>query len=427
MERSEALKRLGVIAADQWGLVTARQAQNAGLSRVDLGRLIDAELLLRAAHGVYQLAGGTPTPHLEIKAAWLRLDPGTFAWERPLGADRSGVVSHGSACQLHNIGDIPADNVQISVPVRRTTREAGVTFHKTAIPTDDITIADGLPVTTVDRTICDLLQARADGGHVGRVLADADQHGLTDTRTLAERVQPYTRAYGLPKTATGTDLLNFLADQAGFTLRDERLTAAGERAALNSAMNPEALLEALLAQRTPPPGMAAAVEAVRAAALPAPPGMAAAVEAVRAAALFNRYEALHHTTAELQRRRFGELAERVSALVVAQAPNEAMRQALERLHLQTSALPQMEAATAQLAVTIASSLSETTGVAARLAALTAPLSTAAIAAQISRLADTSVLTQSTAEAVAGLPELTTPPGTEADLSAPDDCSASDAN
>ncbi|MFB6513107.1 type IV toxin-antitoxin system AbiEi family antitoxin domain-containing protein [Streptomyces virginiae] len=304
MERSEAIRRLGGIAADQWGLVTARQAQAAGLSRVDLGRLIEAELLMRAAHGIYQLAGGAPTPHVDIKAAWLRLDPGTHAWERPLDGDRAGVVSHASACQLHDIGDIPADDVQISVPVRRTTRESGVTLHKAAVPMDDVTLVDGLPVTTVDRTICDLLRSRADGGHVGRVLADADQRGLTDTRVLAERVQPYVRAYGLPKSSTGSDLLNFLAEQAGFTLRDEQLTTAGERAAINSAINPEAVLEVLRSHRPA-----------------APPGMAATVEAVRAAQhdRWNSHRAM--------------VDGRLVAARLAHAPGEAVRRALEDLAL----------------------------------------------------------------------------------------------
>ncbi|MEU6299796.1 type IV toxin-antitoxin system AbiEi family antitoxin domain-containing protein [Streptomyces erythrochromogenes] len=257
MDRSEAIRQLGVIAADQWGLVTARQAQAAGLSRVDLTRLIDADLLQRAVHGVYQVVGGTPASHLDIKAAWLRLDPGVPAWERQLTGEQAAVVSHASACQLYDIGDIPADTVEISVPRRRTTREPGVTLHKLAIDAADVTLVDGLPTTTVDRTICDLLRSRADGGHIGRVLADADQRGLTDTRVLADRVQPHARAYGLPKNASGSDLLNFLAEEAGFTLRDEQLTTAGARAAINTAIH-----EAVIAHGTVSPGMAAAVRAV---------------------------------------------------------------------------------------------------------------------------------------------------------------------
>ncbi|UUU45173.1 type IV toxin-antitoxin system AbiEi family antitoxin domain-containing protein [Streptomyces sp. NBC_00162] len=302
MERSEAIRQLGAIAADQWGLVTARQAQAAGLSRVDLTRLIDAELLLRSAHGIYQLAGATPTSHLDIKAAWLRLDPATLAWERPLDGDRAAVVSYASACQLHDIGDIPADNVEISVPVRRTTRENGVILHKAAIPSGDMTFLEGLPVTTVDRTICDLLRSRADGGHIGRVLADADQRGLTDTRALAERVQPYARAYGLPKDASGADLLNFLAEEAGFTLRDEQITAAGARAI-------STIEEALIAHGTRTPGLAAAYEAV----------------AARTAGLYR----IDQATAEAIARGPSEAVQRALAQIALQSPGQAYLDAMK--------------------------------------------------------------------------------------------------
>ncbi|MGW0393869.1 hypothetical protein ACWDYJ_23820 [Streptomyces sp. NPDC003042] len=115
----------------------------------------------------------------------------------------------------------------------------------------DTTTVDGLPVTTVDRTISDLLRVRADAGHVGRVIADADHRGLTDTRKLGARVQPYTRVYGLPANATGADLLDSLAATAGFTLRDQQLTRAGERAAIASALRPELVLQRILGELGP--------------------------------------------------------------------------------------------------------------------------------------------------------------------------------
>ncbi|MFF9569888.1 type IV toxin-antitoxin system AbiEi family antitoxin domain-containing protein [Streptomyces sp. NPDC014685] len=246
MERSEALRAVSAVGADQWGLVTTAQAEAAGVSRVDLARLVEADLLAHPARGIYQVTGAGSTAHLEIKSAWLRLDPAVPAWGRQVGDDRSGVVSHASACQLHDIGDIPADDVEISVPRRRTTREPGVRFRQAVVPAQDVTVIDGLPVTTVDRTVCDLLAVRADAGHIGRVVADADQRGLTDTRVLADRVQPFARFYGLPRTASGSDLLNSLADQAGFTLRDQQLNSAGERAAVASALDPAPVFEDLI-------------------------------------------------------------------------------------------------------------------------------------------------------------------------------------
>ncbi|MEU2157594.1 hypothetical protein ABZ532_21705 [Streptomyces sp. NPDC019396] len=81
-------------------------------------------------------------------------------------------------------------------------------------PIKDITLVEGLPVTTVDRTVCDLLKSRADAG---RLIADADRKGLTENRTLAARVQPFARFYGLRRTASGDELLESLTEQASFT------------------------------------------------------------------------------------------------------------------------------------------------------------------------------------------------------------------
>ncbi|MET9603145.1 type IV toxin-antitoxin system AbiEi family antitoxin domain-containing protein [Streptomyces sp. NPDC006459] len=368
MDRSEAIRRLGTIAADQWGLVTARQAQAAGISRVDLTRLIDAELLLRAVHGVYQMPGGTPTSHLDIKAAWLRLDPGVPAWERPLTGERAAVVSHASACQLYDIGDIPADHVEISVPRRRTTREPGVILRKAAIDAEDVTIVDGLPVTTVDRTICDLLASRADGGHIGRVLADADQRGLTDTRVLAERAQPYTRAYGLPQNASGSDLLNVLAEQAGFTLRDEQLTTAGARAAINSAIQ-----EAVVAHGTASPGKAAVYEAARAAG-----------------------------------RRHYAIGNQAAADALAQAPGEGLRRALENIARQSPGKAYLEAmrsvgSLSALENTVLAQWIADSSAHLAVGRLAELMNNVAPAAHIAALSETTALSQRLAQAVADSP------------------------
>ncbi|MBD9730354.1 type IV toxin-antitoxin system AbiEi family antitoxin domain-containing protein [Streptomyces sp. H28] len=216
------------MAADQWGLVTAAQVKNLGLSGVQLMRLTEAGLLENVGRGVYVLSAVGMPQHVEIKVAWLRLQPGVPAWERPLGGRDSGVVSHASACQLHGLGDIPAPEVEISVPRRRTTTESFVRLRTASLDAADITVVDGLPVTTAARTIIDLLHAKADGGHVGGVIADAERRDLVDLDELAAAVQPYARKYGLPAAATGHELIEHLAGQAGRLLHSQEVARAGE-------------------------------------------------------------------------------------------------------------------------------------------------------------------------------------------------------
>jgi predicted transcriptional regulator of viral defense system len=226
--RAEQLVALSGAAADQWGLVTAAQAKELGLNAVQLRRLSEVGLLENVSRGVYLVAPGGMPRHLGIKAAWLRLQPKEFAWERPAGHPDSGVVSHASACQLHELGDIPAPDVEITVPRRRTTTEPFVRLRTASLQAVEVTVADGLPVTTADRTVIDLLQAKADGGHIGGVIAEAERRGLIALDDLAVRMQPYARKYGLKAIATGRDLIDHLVAQAGESLRRQEVEKASQ-------------------------------------------------------------------------------------------------------------------------------------------------------------------------------------------------------
>src|SRR5262245_21988175 len=80
------LRRLADAAEDQWGLVTRRQAEAAGVSRATIARLTAAgtgpPVLERVASGVYRLRGGPLPDHADLRAAWLQLAPDVPAWQR---------------------------------------------------------------------------------------------------------------------------------------------------------------------------------------------------------------------------------------------------------------------------------------------------------------------------------------------------------
>ncbi|MCX5055049.1 type IV toxin-antitoxin system AbiEi family antitoxin domain-containing protein [Streptomyces sp. NBC_00474] len=228
MDRAEQLAVLSGPAADQWGLITTAQAKELGVSAVQLLRLTEVGLLDNVSRGVYLLSASGMPRYVDIKAAWLRLQPKAFAWDRPPGDPDSGVISHASACQLLELGDIPAPEVEITVPRRRTTTEPFVRLRTAPLDREEITVVDGLPVTTALRTITDLLQAKADGGHIGGVIADANRRDLIILDKLADRVQPYARKYGLKATASGRDLIEHLTEQAGESLRRQEIARASE-------------------------------------------------------------------------------------------------------------------------------------------------------------------------------------------------------
>ncbi|MCX5216101.1 type IV toxin-antitoxin system AbiEi family antitoxin domain-containing protein [Kitasatospora sp. NBC_00240] len=225
MNRAEQMVAIGDIAAQQWGLITAAQAKKAGLSGVHMKRLTDAGLLESISRGVYLLTGSGYPAHLDIAVAWLRLQPAVPAWERRADDPDSAVVSHASACLLHGLGDIPSGEVELTVPRRRVTREPFVKLHIAALEPDNVVTVDGLPVTTVTRTVVDLLRQHTDGGHVGGVIAEADRRDLVSAQSLAPHVARFAKRYGLPQN-DGIALVEHLVAQAGDHLHSQEVARA---------------------------------------------------------------------------------------------------------------------------------------------------------------------------------------------------------
>jgi len=101
--------------------------------------------------GLYRFRDHPSSLYEEVVAAWLAI-----------GADRS-VVSHDTALDLYDLTDIIPASVHLIVP--RTQRglhpPVGVTLHTTTHPLvdDEITIREGVRLTTPQRTLLDMAEA----------------------------------------------------------------------------------------------------------------------------------------------------------------------------------------------------------------------------------------------------------------------------
>ncbi|MGH3546264.1 MAG: type IV toxin-antitoxin system AbiEi family antitoxin domain-containing protein, partial [Mycobacteriales bacterium] len=196
---SQAIAVLGEYAADQWGLVTAAQAANAGVDTTTLTRIAAAGAITQVVRGVYQLSGASHAAFISEAAAWLRLDPATPAWERQLLDVNGGVISHRSAASIHHIGDLRAPKVEFIIPRYRRTRDASIRFHQAILDDADVTVVDDLlPVTTVEQTLADLFAEHLDGGHAADLLTDAFANHRVNRDDLARRLAPYAARYGAP-------------------------------------------------------------------------------------------------------------------------------------------------------------------------------------------------------------------------------------
>lgn len=202
MKLGEATEVVSDLAAQQWGLFTAAQARELGVSAVLLSRLVDRRVLLRVRHGVYASASTPVTTVLEVRAQWLALKPHALAAERGYNDDQDTVISHETAAQLHGIGDLPSEAIIFTTPGRRQTRQPGVRFITAALSPDEITDIDGLPVTTVGKTVLDLARVGHEPGHLIDMLADALSGHLTTKDALAEALAPVAEHFGTARNTS---------------------------------------------------------------------------------------------------------------------------------------------------------------------------------------------------------------------------------
>ena len=227
MKQSEALLALDELVAAQWGLVTSAQAKAAGVMPMTLSRLARSGHLVRVAHGVYR-GGGAPAPqHEELRAAWLAAEPGLPAWQRLQHRPWTPVISGMSAAAVHGIGDFRPSTMELSAPERRQTQRDDLRYRSRELPSDDIALVEGLPVTTRERTIADLVEARQDLTTVAAALKDAAGRSALDSRRLVELLSPLAARNG-HETGDGAALLDELLELAGLDLE----TAAAEIAAV---------------------------------------------------------------------------------------------------------------------------------------------------------------------------------------------------
>jgi len=226
MKSTEALRILAELTSYQWGMVTSAQASMRGITRLDLSRLAEAGHLTRLAHGVYMDAGAPGDEFDDLRAAWLSTEPKRLAEERI--RDRAGgvVIAGESATRLQHIGDFRALQHNFVSPARRQSQRREIRYRQRALDPRDVTLVEGLPVMTIERTIADLVEDLKDLSLVADTLRDASGERILDLDRLRELLVPLAERNGFRK-ADGRALLDRLMEIAGIDVESlSRLLAA---------------------------------------------------------------------------------------------------------------------------------------------------------------------------------------------------------
>ncbi|MBW1951308.1 MAG: type IV toxin-antitoxin system AbiEi family antitoxin domain-containing protein [Deltaproteobacteria bacterium] len=166
------------IAEDQGGYFTAAQAQEAGISRRMLSHHAKTGRFQRVARGVYRLAHFPASRFEDLFVAWLRAGP-------------KSAISHESALAAYGLSDVLPGEVHVTVPRTASRRRAGMRQHTGALRSSEVTRREGIPLTTVPRTIADLARAGLPEEQILQAIREALERGLTQEADLRPAMGRY--------------------------------------------------------------------------------------------------------------------------------------------------------------------------------------------------------------------------------------------
>ena len=195
MERENAqpgLVRLAEAARRQWGVVTREQLAAAGLRERGIADWVRSGRIRRLHRGVYAYGHD----RLRREGYWLAA---------VLACGPGAVLSHRSAAALWEIRPSGGGVIDVTVPSRAgRIRRQGIRVHRSGrLTAEEVTEIDGIPATTLARTLLDLgdvidLQAQR------RAVTEAEYRNLFDLTSLIAVVEsnPGRRTKKLMTAAT---------------------------------------------------------------------------------------------------------------------------------------------------------------------------------------------------------------------------------
>ena len=178
-------------ARRQGGALSRRQLTDAGVDSHRINRMVARAELLEVRDGVYVCAGAPPTWN---QRAWIHL----------LEVPGLAVLSHRTAARMQHTGRFATSEIDVLVAEKGWHPSITGDRHRTTwLPPHHMTVVDGLPVTTLARTMFDLC---------GLVSPKRRMRGLPSlTRAQVERAVDD----GLARSMTVVDLNRVLAVLGG--------------------------------------------------------------------------------------------------------------------------------------------------------------------------------------------------------------------
>ena len=155
-------------------MVARRQLLDAGIPPTTIDDRVDRGQLVLLHRGVYAVGHAHLRPSGYRLAAVLAVGPGA-------------ALSHRDAAALHGLRDGGGGRIDVSTPGQRTSTKRIRVHARRRIDARDVTTVEGIPVTTVDRTLVDLGEVL---GHqqLTKVCGEAERQLVLDVKGIEEAI-----------------------------------------------------------------------------------------------------------------------------------------------------------------------------------------------------------------------------------------------
>lgn len=164
---------MAALAEAQHGVVSRRQLLASGLSPSMIKARVAAGTLIRIHASVYALGHRQLRREGHWLAAVLACGPGA-------------ALSHREAAALHGLRPSGRSRIDVTTPRRIRTGRPGIeVHHSTTLAVRDVTTVEGIPVTTVERTLADLADV-VQRDSLAKALREAEHLRAVDLRDLRD-------------------------------------------------------------------------------------------------------------------------------------------------------------------------------------------------------------------------------------------------
>ena len=164
-------QELSALVDAQAGYFTAAQALELGYSYPAQHHHTRQGSWQRTRHGLYRLSTYPLSPYEHLAELSL--------WSRNRRGEAQAVVSHHTALAFHELSDLLPEQIHLSVPRGfRKVAPLGVQRHTTEIPVADQQTQHGFRVTSVLRTLRDMVSSDLSPELLNQAITQAVERGL---------------------------------------------------------------------------------------------------------------------------------------------------------------------------------------------------------------------------------------------------------